>query len=588
MFLFHPLFGMVVHSRVTSLAHCRLERFPSARVNRSQLCRRACTVLGSAPRKEKHPWSNARSVECFLSVLECSLSVSRCCYKRTTETHFRRELACAISHDMTPVRAWESFKKHSFASVDGNQKSSRAPFESSKNKRTFTKSFLKRLWLLSPLTSKKHSWDGKTCEFSTSACLEHTQNGKIRKSAQLQERNTPETITHIARLFFKLYMPCMLSVHSVHLSPRRPGLAALELVYSPEDQIRHSMSWMHAAWNTLESDTLAWSPQANVGKNSRRSGCLQHSKGRLSLSKSVTLARARQSAAAVVPKTASPVTFKICGTGTRSAVRCCTCSKKYWTNSNFRADFRPFSLKVLSEGDRTDFFQEEQLGLPYWTMSLAIRALVDVDVSKYLGILTVGIFNNFGASSIERTSMSVHKRVSPFFPTLIRVSKNCDDQMPSNLNPASKEMICDSVQLCETEVCFLHIQFMGTNMYDFQKCTMFLQKWILNLQDLLRSQSLETVPVCIVWQYYTHDNIVFFHVYDEFLKSNDSGVCHMLWSILWWILQVCSLTREYQVFQRAKYKHFRTIWEQTFDSFPTDFNSSSLKWWSSMQGVDTL
>ena len=34
-------------------------------------------------------------------------------------------------------------------------------------------------------------------------------------------------------------------------------------------------------------------------------------------------------------------------------------------------------------------------------------------------------------------------------------------------------------------------------MYDFQRCTKFLQKWILNLQDLLRSQSLETVPICI-------------------------------------------------------------------------------------------
>ena len=36
--------------------------------------------------------------------------------------------------------------------------------------------------------------------------------------------------------------------------------------------------------------------------------------------------------------------------------------------------------------------------------------------------------------------------------------------MPSsNLNPASKEMISDSLELCETEVCFLHIQLIGTN-----------------------------------------------------------------------------------------------------------------------------
>ena len=39
---------------------------------------------------------------------------------------------------------------------------------------------------------------------------------------------------------------------------------------------------------------------------------------------------------------------------------------------------------------------------------------------------------------------------------------------------------------------------------------------------------------------------------------------------------------------RAKYNHFRTSREHTFDNSPTDFNSSSLKWWSSMHGVDTL
>ena len=38
----------------------------------------------------------------------------------------------------------------------------------------------------------------------------------------------------------------------------------------------------------------------------------------------------------------------------------------------------------------------------------------------------------------------------------------------------------------------------------------------------------------------------------------------------------------------AKYKHFRTIRDHTCDNSPTDFISSSLKWWSSMHGVDTL
>ena len=46
-----------------------------------------------------------------------------------------------------------------------------------------------------------------------------------------------------------------------------------------------------------------------------------------------------------------------------------------------------FPMKVLPKDDRTDFAQEEQLGLPYWTMILATCALVDV--SNYLDTLTL-------------------------------------------------------------------------------------------------------------------------------------------------------------------------------------------------------
>ena len=124
-------------------------------------------------------------------------------------------------------------------------------------------------------------------------------------------------------------------------------------------------------------------------------------------------------------------------------------------------------------------------------------------------------------------------------------------------------------------------------MCDFQKCIVFLQKWILNLQDLPQSQSLETVPICIAWQYYPHDNTVCIHLYDEYMKSIDSGNCCMLLSIM----DRASLFTDHKISGRpilAKYKHFRTIWEHVCDNSPTDFNSSSLKWWSSMHGVDTL
>ena len=38
------------------------------------------------------------------------------------------------------------------------------------------------------------------------------------------------------------------------------------------------------------------------------------------------------------------------------------------------------------------------------------------------------------------------------------------------------KLFSDSVELCETEVCFLYIELIGTNVYDFQKRTMFHPK----------------------------------------------------------------------------------------------------------------
>ena len=45
-----------------------------------------------------------------------------------------------------------------------------------------------------------------------------------------------------------------------------------------------------------------------------------------------------------------------------------------------------FAIIVLPKDDHKDSFQEERLGLPYWTMILAI--CVSVDVSNYLDIVT--------------------------------------------------------------------------------------------------------------------------------------------------------------------------------------------------------
>ena len=58
--------------------------------------------------------------------------------------------------------------------------------------------------------------------------------------------------------------------------------------------------------------------------------------------------------------------------------------------------------------------------------------------------------------------------------------------------------VLDDSDAYETEVCFLHIQLIGTNVC-FQRYIMFHPKWISNLQDLPQNRSLETVPTCIVF-----------------------------------------------------------------------------------------
>ena len=73
-----------------------------------------------------------------------------------------------------------------------------------------------------------------------------------------------------------------------------------------------------------------------------------------------------------------------------------------------------------------------------------------------------------------------------------------DQERDSMRRPASREIISDSVELCETEVCFLHIQLLGT--CDLQICTKIHPEVDFESSTLQQSQSPETVPTCIVVQ----------------------------------------------------------------------------------------
>ena len=132
-----------------------------------------------------------------------------------------------------------------------------------------------------------------------------------------------------------------------------------------------------------------------------------------------------------------------------------------------------------------------------------------------------------------------HSQVSPIdlkHEKYFQEQKQLDPIVPERANhPISvlcPKRLFQILLNCEKQQFVSYTSNLLEQMYGYRKHIMFTQKWILNLQDLPRSQSPETVPVCIVWQYFPHDNIVCIHKYDEYMKSIDSGVCHRLWSIL--------------------------------------------------------
>ena len=157
---------------------------------------------------------------------------------------------------------------------------------------------------------------------------------------------------------------------------------------------------------------------------------------------------------------------------------------------------------------------------------------------------------------------------------------------PSNLNPASKEMISDSVELCETEVCFLHIQLVGTNVWlpkmhnvppevDFES-----SRSPRKIRVLKQSQS----PLfCSI----THITILFVFtcVMNEWYQSIQAFVTGFG--------PFCNRSRklihiECHLFQFVPIVNILEQFESIRVSILTNFISSYSKWWSSMQGVDTL
>ena len=85
-------------------------------------------------------------------------------------------------------------------------------------------------------------------------------------------------------------------------------------------------------------------------------------------------------------------------------------------------------------------------------------------LSKSLSLITLRDYLPLwflSSFSINKSSRSLCSLSHASNNTMISYNSRAAKQ--SNLNPVSKEKISDSVELCETAVCFLHIQLIGTN-----------------------------------------------------------------------------------------------------------------------------
>ena len=103
---------------------------------------------------------------------------------------------------------------------------------------------------------------------------------------------------------------------------------------------------------------------------------------------------------------------------------------------------------------------------------------------------------------------------------------------PSIRSPASNEIISDSPELWDTDVCFLHIQLLGTDVRLPKMHKIPSSRGpILSPQGHQQCLNLEITPTDNAEPCHPYDKIVGSHLCDEYVKSNEPNVCHMLLTV---------------------------------------------------------
>ena len=149
-------------------------------------------------------------------------------------------------------------------------------------------------------------------------------------------------------------------------------------------------------------------------------------------------------------------------------------------------------------------------------------------------------------------------------------------------------MISDSVELWDTDVCFLHIQLMEANVRLPKKPKNHSEVDFESSRSPEKSEpwnkpNLQCWSVLPTWQYCRNSFVGWLYKIKRGKRLSHAWV-HSATAL-------ASLLTDHTMLGLpilAKYKHLNSICEHAFDNSPTDSSASFLNWWSSKQRLETL
>ena len=175
--------------------------------------------------------------------------------------------------------------------------------------------------------------------------------------------------------------------------------------------------------------------------------------------------------------------------------------------------FRPFIIILITaslSSKKLDWYVEPECVPLDGTWSILVRSRLVFVVGVCFRMFGWGFADRFPRGSL--TSLVLWVWIGEEWNISITKSQRSRAEIPSMRKPASREMTSASEELCESEVCVLHIQLMGTNV-DFRIYTEFLLKSILSLQGLLQNQNPATILICIVVLCFPQQYCLYSHVW---------------------------------------------------------------------------